>query len=353
MFVKDRPSGMRRWAPSVFATFWVVLAGFAGAYLYSAINEPAASREASASMAAAAPQMSASNPDDLAKIASLQQANTQQAQDLAQANDTINTLTEQVASLNKRLQPIEKLLGPVAAMPTHQPAETAPPPPAPAADSDASDKKAEPDKKSEADDKSADENQAADSTPALTPDDTKTASVEPVAPVPPPAPVPAPAPKPEAPSASTVPHGNVPPLPPQRPSNQAAASENTSHPAVANKPKEDNVETASLNTAPAPTPAPTPSVMADPNLPPGTNRFGIELGSVEERSALKPMWRDLMTKHAALVAGLEARRVMAPDKHWRLIAGPFSSANEAAQACALFKKVQLSCAPTVFAGDQL
>ena len=65
------------------------------------------------------------------------------------------------------------------------------------------------------------------------------------------------------------------------------------------------------------------------------------------------MWRNLLTNHAALVAGLQARRVMAPDKKWRLIAGPFANAAEANQACLLFKKVQKACEATVFAGDSL
>ena len=60
---------------------------------------------------------------------------------------------------------------------------------------------------------------------------------------------------------------------------------------------------------------------------------------------------NLLTNHAALVAGLQARRVMAPDKKWRLIAGPFSSAAEAMQACGLFKKADMPCEATVFAGD--
>ena len=40
-----------------------------------------------------------------------------------------------------------------------------------------------------------------------------------------------------------------------------------------------------------------------------------------------------------------------PDKKWRLIAGPFSSAAEAMQACGLFKKADMPCEATVFAGD--
>jgi hypothetical protein len=45
--------------------------------------------------------------------------------------------------------------------------------------------------------------------------------------------------------------------------------------------------------------------------------------------------------------------VLAPDKKWRLIAGPFTSAEEAMQACALFKKASRPCEATVYAGDSL
>jgi hypothetical protein len=95
------------------------------------------------------------------------------------------------------------------------------------------------------------------------------------------------------------------------------------------------------------------AALVAPNIPPGTTRFGIELGTVDRQDAIRTMWRNLQTNHAALVAGLQARRIIAPDKKWRLIAGPFSSAAEAAQACSLFKKADMSCEATVFAGDAL
>src|SRR6185436_19741982 len=95
------------------------------------------------------------------------------------------------------------------------------------------------------------------------------------------------------------------------------------------------------------------AALVAPNIPPGTTRFGIELGTVDKQDAVRPMWRNLLTNHAALVAGLQARRVIAPDKKWRLIAGPFSSAAEAMQACTLFKKADMPCEATVFAGDSL
>jgi hypothetical protein len=93
------------------------------------------------------------------------------------------------------------------------------------------------------------------------------------------------------------------------------------------------------------------------NLPPaandGSTRYGIEIGVVAKRDGLRPLWREYLTNHAALVAGLQPRRVLAPDKKWRLIAGPFANAQEAEAACSLFKKAERPCAATVYAGDSL
>ena len=89
------------------------------------------------------------------------------------------------------------------------------------------------------------------------------------------------------------------------------------------------------------------------NIPPGTTRFGIEIGTVEKQAGLQRLWRDILTKHPALVAGLQPRRMLAPDKKWQLIAGPFGSTAEATQVCGLFKKENLKCEATVFAGDEL
>jgi hypothetical protein len=92
-------------------------------------------------------------------------------------------------------------------------------------------------------------------------------------------------------------------------------------------------------------------------LPPaandGSTRYGIEIGSVAKRDELRPLWREYLTKHAALVAGLQPRRVRAPDNRWRLIAGPFENAQDAEGACSLFKRAERPCAATVYAGDAL
>ena len=127
---------------------------------------------------------------------------------------------------------------------------------------------------------------------------------------------------------------------PAETSSDQDATETPPSPVTADEPPSESTETADL----APPQAP-------PSIPPGTTRFGIEIGSVGKQDDVRPMWKNLLTNHAALVAGLQARRVMAPDKKWRLIAGPFSSAAEAMQACGLFKKADMPCEATVFAGD--
>jgi YXWGXW repeat-containing protein/sporulation related protein len=110
----------------------------------------------------------------------------------------------------------------------------------------------------------------------------------------------------------------------------------------------------------SPTPAassegPTQTANLEPtnNIPPGTTRFGIEIGTVEKQAGVQRLWRDMRANHAALVAGLQPRRMLAPDKKWQLIAGPFASTAEATQVCVLFKKENLKCEATVFAGEEL
>jgi WXXGXW repeat (2 copies)/SPOR domain len=100
-------------------------------------------------------------------------------------------------------------------------------------------------------------------------------------------------------------------------------------------------------------PSPTANLEPTINIPPGTTRFGIEIGTVEKQAGLQRLWRDILTKHPALVAGLQPRRMLAPDKKWQLIAGPFGSTAEATQVCGLFKKENLKCEATAFAGEEL
>jgi hypothetical protein len=149
----------------------------------------------------------------------------------------------------------------------------------------------------------------------------------------------------EAPAAAQSPFE----APPAAPGSPAADASGAAPPQEAASPQEP---------AAAPTPPETETAALDPiTLPPaandGSTRYGIEIGVVAKQDGLRPLWREYLTNHAALVAGLQPRRVLAPDKKWRLIAGPFTSAEEATQACALFKKASRPCEATVYAGDSL
>jgi SPOR domain len=307
MAVKDRRSGGRNWVPGLFAAFWILLAVFSAAYLFRIVTEP---RSQTADSAAANPAAtSATSPEPAAPSPTPSSVSADQAEALIRANEakdkeigelraSVQSLSGQVTELSNRLKPLEKVLGPVAALPSSTSVTTSPPAP------DAmrpAEKPPEPPKPS-------------------------------VTAAPPPPPVEA---KPEKPVAQAP--DDVRPAPkPAETSSDQDASDTPPSPVTADEPPDESTQTANL----------TP-----PSIPPGTTRFGIEIGSVGKQDDVRPMWRNLLTNHAALVAGLQARRVMAPDKKWRLIAGPFSSAAEAMQACGLFKKADMPCEATVFAGD--
>lgn len=358
MFVKDRRGG-RNWAPGVFATFWILLAAFSAAYLFRIVSEPIPSQSAAASTPASDEETAAVNADG-------------QTQEIAVLKDSLRDLSQQVAELKARIKPLERLVGPVAMatpggvvtpsppspepmLPPERPADLVKAPEKPAA---AKPEAKVPDKPAEAakPEKPVEE--------AKTPEKPATKTAEkPLQEAK--AEIPAPA-KPEAkpepePSEALPPAVVVAPeeKPAEKPAVVAAREEKP-----AEKPAEPGQLSSNEPTAiPTPGPSPSASMPAEgvetanltppTSIPPGTTRFGIEIGSVEKQDGLRGLWRDLLTNHAALVAGLEARRVLAPDKKWRLVAGPFGNADEATQACGLFKKANLPCEATVFAGDQL
>lgn len=308
MAVKDRRSGGRNWVPGLFAAFWILLAVFSAAYLFRVVTEP---RSQTVDSAAANPAAtSAPSPESTAPFAPPSSPSADQADALIQANEAkdkeigtlraeVQSLSGQVSELSNRLKPLEKVLGPVAALPSSTAVTTSEPSPEP-------------------------------TMPIARPPEPPKPSV---AAAPPPSPV-AEKPVAEAPD-------DVRPAPKPAETSSDQDSNNTPpSPVTADEPPSESTETANLTPPPAP-----------PSIPPGTTRFGIEIGSVGKQDDVRPMWKNLLTNHAALVAGLQARRVMAPDKKWRLIAGPFSSAAEAMQACGLFKKADMPCEATVFAGD--
>jgi hypothetical protein len=373
MFVKDRRGG-RNWAPGVFATFWILLAAFSAAYLFRIVSEPIPSQSAASAATPAA-------DDETAALNS-----GSQAEELAALKASLRDLSQQVAELNARI----KSMGPVAMatpggavtpppsepqpmLPAENPADLAKAPetPAPAKpEAKAPGKPAEapkaaeeakaPEKPAKPVEKPIEEAKADTSAPAKP--DAK--SAEPIKPPTPVANASEPQPSEELPPAVVVSPAPEDKPAAEKPAEKAAAVAAPEEKPAAEKPAEPGQLSANEPTA-IPTPGPSPAASAAAEgvetanltppiaLPPGTTRFGIEIGNVEKQDGVRSLWRDLLTNHAALVAGLEARRVLAPDKKWRLVAGPFANAAEATQACGLFKKANLPCEATVFAGDQL
>jgi sporulation related protein len=321
MAAKDRRSGGRNWVPGLFAAFWILLAVFSGAYLFRIITEPQANRaDSAAASTAATPATSREGVPVAAQPPGGSAMSGRQAEALVQANDAkdkeiselkaaVRDLSGQVTDLSTRLKPLEKVLGPVAALPSSTAVTTSPPSPSPEPMKPAA-KPPQP--------------QSPPPASAVTVDEPPAEDQMPVSPV---KPSEKPAAEARANDAATPPDADA----------SGTRSEPVSSEAPGSRTPDNSTQTANLNPA--------------PSIPPGTTRFGIEIGSVGKQDEIRPLWKNLLTNHAALVAGLQARRVMAPDKKWRLIAGPFSSAAEASQACGLFKKADMPCAATVFAGD--
>ena len=334
----QRREGSRNVLRGVLAFFWIALAGVSGVYLYSALANPTALDS----------QLANPLPLGSGEMTSAFNGSGSRDRELSEIKASLRQLTQQMAAISTKLN-----LDPNALTSAED-----------SADAEAA---AEPE---------------TPPAPSPEPEEPAVAAATPAPPTPPAPSVeqakPAEAPKPE-------------PQPEAKPIEQAAvdvkpAPKPLEPPAVAvapidDLPVEEESEASSDEPAPTPpppaaepapaptpvatpsvpepsTPAPTESAALDPvALPPaandGSTRYGIEIGVVEKQDGLRPLWREFLTKHAALVAGLQPRRVLAPDKKWRLIAGPFTSAAEASQACALFKKASRPCEATVYAGDSL
>jgi len=332
--LKRRGKGSRNWARGVFAAFWILLAGVSGVYLFSAFNDPTLGGQ----LVQLNPLPGGASSGETTAAVSGGQSSGARDQELAEIKASLRELSQQVAELSSRLSPAEKSADASKPAPSPPPAPeppasvaAAPPPPEPAEDV----KPPEP--------KPA---QAEAPKPAETAKPIEQAAVD----VKPPAPQETtPAPKPFEPPAVAVSPLEEPPA-----EETAEPSSDVSAPA----PSPPAADEAQAPAPSPPAPAATESAALDPvALPPaandGSTRYGIEIGIVAKQDGLRPLWREFLTNHAALVAGLQPRRVLAPDKKWRLIAGPFASAAEAGQACALFKKASRPCEATVYAGDGL
>jgi hypothetical protein len=338
---RHRRTGSRNWARGLFATFWILLGGLSGAYLFTALTNPTALGGQLVALNAGGAGAPAADGTTAAI------GTSGSSEELAEIKASLRALSEQMAALTAKVGP-RAALGPDAepAAPPATEAKTpeaaaSPPPPAEPPAEEVKPPPAEEPKQAEA--------------PKEEPKPVEQAAVAPAEEVKP-APAPATPTEPppvavspledDAPADGAMPAAEVPPSAPPASVQETPAAQTPA------------AETPAAETPAPAQPAATESAALDPiALPPaandGSTRYGIEIGTVAKQDGLRPLWREFLTNHAALVAGLQPRRVLAPDKKWRLIAGPFGSADEASQACALFKKASRPCEATVYAGDAL
>lgn len=326
---------------SVFALFWVALAGLSGFYLFTVLTDPSAAGGQSAAGSQPAQTSEPSNvpaPAAPAPVIAAAPSPSAGNAEIDSLKGSLQDLSQQLSALDERLKPIERFIGPVAALPPSNSVSTSPPaPPEPAPEPVVAAPEPAPPPQSAP---------PPPPTPQPAPAaETVTEEVEaPVVETPPPPP----APPPVAVVSEPAPLPEPAPEPPAQ-AEAAAAPQNTAPASEASSAQEETQEQ---------TQGETEIAALDPvTLPPaandGSTRYGIEIGSVAKRDELRPLWREYLTKHAALVAGLQPRRVLAPDNKWRLIAGPFANAQDAEGACSLFKRADRPCAATVYAGDAL
>ena len=84
-------------------------------------------------------------------------------------------------------------------------------------------------------------------------------------------------------------------------------------------------------------------------------KFGLELAVSTSPEALQLNWDLLNERHGEVLKGLSARAQANPNdpSSYRLVTGPFTSAQQAQSVCAKLKKQNVTCQVTSFGGDNL
>ena len=355
--LRNRRGEEKNWTKGLLAVFWIVLAGVSALYLFTLFGDPTAFGGQTAGLGtpfSRADTTGSTSGLTADQAAQLIEANEARDKELAEIKVTMAELAQQLSDLSARVAPNEKVASAApASSVTAKPPEpkvtaplpkkpevaaapvVAPPPPAP-----------EKPVVKPAEDK-APEKPAPVTVAVAEPKLIEKPEAKPAAATPPPPP-PVTTSEPGEDDAADVEKPKVPPVtvsePDEPPAEEPAPSTNLSAPTPQ--------ATATPSSAPAEVANLDPIVLP-PAANDGSTRYGIEIGTVAKQDGLRPLWREFLTNHAALVAGLQPRRVLAPDKKWRLVAGPFANAAEAEQACALFKKASRPCEATVYAGDGL
>ncbi len=84
--------------------------------------------------------------------------------------------------------------------------------------------------------------------------------------------------------------------------------------------------------------------------------FAVALAVTDKKEKLRGSWRELTARHGKMLEGLEPRSITetkAGARRWKLVAGPFPNAADAAKVCARLRSEKRACAETVFAGEAL
>ena len=345
--LRNRRSEEKNWTKGVLAFFWIVLAGFSALYLFTLFGDPTAFGGQTAKLGTTF-SSSGLTADQASQVI---EANEARDKEVAEIKATMRELSQQVSDLSARVEPGEKGTGPVASATPASPVTVKSPEPKVLAS---------PPKKPEAAAKTPVVTPPAPEKPAAKPAEAveavAAAEPKPVKPEAKPAAAPPPPVTTSEPGNDDVENPKIPPVTvsePDEPAEDAAPSVNLSAPAPPSTSTPSAPQTAAETPSPPAEVANLDPVVLPPAANDGSTRYGIEIGTVAKQDGLRPLWREFLTNHAALVAGLQPRRVLAPDKKWRLVAGPFANAAEAEQACALFKKASRPCEATVYAGDGL
>jgi hypothetical protein len=89
-----------------------------------------------------------------------------------------------------------------------------------------------------------------------------------------------------------------------------------------------------------------------------TLEYGVDLGGGLTTNALRARWAGIRSAHPQVFEGLQPMAAVRPAAHagrteLRLVVGPLTSPQAAAQLCALLAPFRLSCRPTEFGGEHL
>jgi hypothetical protein len=132
--------------------------------------------------------------------------------------------------------------------------------------------------------------------------------------------------------------------PPRQPTRIISAA-----PAPKSESPAPTIETGSIAAAPA------PIVFGDPVVTRAQESYAVQLVAAPSLDALRLNWTMLVDRHGPTLSELQPRYLspQAAGGQYRLLAGPFKSAKEAARVCGELLARQVHCATTEYTGQPL